>query len=365
MPIVTLQENVTPRLTELGRIRKGGPKQGENRFGKDLEDTFRFIGATPRIQQEFDEAFPPGEVNHLDCILAYKTPDEIFDLWFARYNTGGTMLTRCDGRTIHWERDDKGRGFASNAPCPGAGNPDGCGKCTRDGKLFVVINALKRFGHVAFMVGGKYDIISVTEAMITLQDLADELGRKTLRGMPVVVGRKPKQITVVKPEGGIMSVTKSLIYIEPHPSLHRELEIVYQSRVRRLNGAPVLRLTDSIDEPVDTITGEIVNEGHGDVHGGASDAARYVEFGDIDETIWERFGGSSESAKQWALETGAFDSTSDLKSAFKSLYEKCSATLPDAEAESVRDLLLQEWVEFTLRKLDPTPEIDMNDVNPF
>jgi hypothetical protein len=100
-----------PRLSEVARIRIGGPKR-TNRAGKSIWgerlDTFRFTGSEPAMQaiaERYGGTVEPWEDQH-SVTTEYSTipvllppPDEAWSLAYEMYDGAGRNVRRCDSVT--------------------------------------------------------------------------------------------------------------------------------------------------------------------------------------------------------------------------------------------------------------------------
>lgn len=216
MPIKTLQTNRQAQFPVIGKLRKGGakPEKG-NAPGKDL-DHFRFVTDDRNAAEAFLAYYGP-EPTEISVFLPFATAAENFDAWMEEY-TAGAMLRRCDGETMVFHRDDKNNPVLAPEPCRKA-----CGLaclCKQVGRLKVIIPQLARLAWVMVETHSVYDIIGLTENLQAIEAL-----RGDLRGIPMILSRRPREISTPGQDGKRVRRTKSLLFIEPDPSwVARQLE---------------------------------------------------------------------------------------------------------------------------------------------
>lgn len=216
MPIKTLQTNRQAQFPVIGKLRKGEakPEKG-NAPGKDLNH-FRFVTDDRNAAEAFLAYYGP-EPNEISVFLPFATAAENFDAWMEEY-TAGAMLRRCDGETMVFHRDDKNNPVLAPEPCRKA-----CGlacSCKQVGRLKVIIPQLARLAWVMVETHSVYDIIGLTENLQAIEAL-----RGDLRGIPMILSRRPREISTPGQDGKRVRRTKSLLFIEPDPSwVARQLE---------------------------------------------------------------------------------------------------------------------------------------------
>lgn len=184
------------RFAELGRLRKGAPKDA-NRPGKDLQG-FRFDSPDPIVSKVFTEAYGV-EPTQINVYLPHATPNDNLMAYRELRNHSG-LLHRCDGKYCYAYDKITGILERTTTPCPCADMPDQVpykdgliknqNKCQPVGRLQVIVPELQRFGYVLLGTTSKLDIIHLSEE---LQAIYEMVG--TLQGIPLVLYRRPEQVS--------------------------------------------------------------------------------------------------------------------------------------------------------------------------
>lgn len=202
MPIVGLTTNQRPMPVYLGKLRKGDTKPNASKPGADLQ-YFRFdAGEDAELNQLFESAFGT-EANNIPVLLPFQTASENFEAWREHYVKSG-LNHRCDGEMV-WERNHAGELYRTDKPCPG--------ECKQVGRLSVVIPALAqagRFGITTVLTSSKWDIATLSQLLSYYEMLAGG----NLRGVPFVLSRKPRMVSVTY-NNTRSRAEKWLIQIEP------------------------------------------------------------------------------------------------------------------------------------------------------
>lgn len=211
MPIIGLT-NRTAMFPELGTIRKGGPKTDPKKPGPDL-DYFRFDTDDAEALAAFGVAFG-ADPREIEIILPFPTTDENFEAWREEYVASG-LKHRCDGVTaIQWLRPDGQYSFEP-IPCPGG--------CKQTGRLKVIIPALERFAYITVTTSSIWDIITIHQNLLALEML-----RGNLRGIPMVLCRREREISTPSGSNGQRARRKKwLLSVEAKPEWVR-LELAAQ-----------------------------------------------------------------------------------------------------------------------------------------
>lgn len=195
MPILGMTTGIA-RFAELGRLRKGAPKDA-NRPGKDLQG-FRFDSPDAAISAVFAEVYG-NEPTQINVYLPHVTPDENLMAYRELRNHSG-LLHRCDGEYQYAYDKITGILTKTNQPCPCADMPDQVpykegliknqNKCQPVGRLQVIIPELQRFGYVLLGTTSKLDIIHLSQEMQAIYDMVG-----SLRNIPLVLYRRPEQVS--------------------------------------------------------------------------------------------------------------------------------------------------------------------------
>ena len=184
----------------IGELRKG-EKKTSNKPGKDL-DYFRFTSQDTITLQEFYAAYPeqPRQIN---IFLPQATASENFDAWMEEWVAGG-LVHRCDGRVCALHRLPDGSYSTEPVACPG--------NCKQVGRLSAIVPELGRLATVTILTTSINDIKNLMSQLKSYEAL-----RGDLRGIPFVVTRRPRKISVPLPNGNRGRYEKWLLSIESQP----------------------------------------------------------------------------------------------------------------------------------------------------
>lgn len=192
----------------IGELRKGAEKpQTGNMPGKDL-DYFRFTSDDDDAVKAFEEAYGK-QPRAIRCYLPYKDVESNFGTYMEEWLAGG-LVRRCNGETIEIERTVKGYDKVPHA-CK-KGTPGGC-KCKQVGRLTIVVPELRRFAYVVALTTSIHDIIELHGNLTAAMEI-----RGDLRGIPFILSRKPREISMPGSDGKRVRREKWLLSIEPAPT---------------------------------------------------------------------------------------------------------------------------------------------------
>lgn len=210
MPIAGLTDRAAS-FPRIGVLRKGAAKVSDRQPGKDLTH-FRFDTDDDQAAAQFAEAYG-AEPRAIRIYLPYDGVEENFVTWQEHWAAGG-LMHRCDGVTCVMRRTANGSGYdRSPAPCPHINLPkDHRDRCKPVGRLSVIIPELKRLAYVTVLTHSIHDIISLTEQLSALSGVA---GR--LRGIPMILRRTEREISMPDGKGGRVRRAKWLLSIEAAP----------------------------------------------------------------------------------------------------------------------------------------------------
>lgn len=210
MPIIGLTDRAA-QFPRIGILRKGGEKVSDRQPGKDLTH-FRFDTDDEQAAQQFADAYGT-EPRAIRIYLPYDGVEENFVTWQEHWAAGG-LMHRCDGATCVLRRLKDGTGYdRTPAPCPHAALPrDHRDRCKPVGRLSVIIPELKRLAYVTAITHSIHDIIGLTEQLTALVGIT---GR--LRGIPMILRRTEREISMPDGKGGRVRRTKWLLSVEAAP----------------------------------------------------------------------------------------------------------------------------------------------------
>lgn len=259
---LTDQHAAFPRI---GVLRKGAPRPEDGkRPGKDLE-YFRFDSTDTAAVKAFATAYG-AEPQRINVYLPYVTVEGNFQAWREEWVAGG-LKHRCDGETMTQYLVDGGHYGTAPAPCPYANgtaqrttaNPG----CKPVGRLMVIIPELKRLAYVQVQTTSIHDIIELQGNLEAAYAL-----RGNLRGIPFVLRRQARAISMPDQTGKRVRRIKFLLYIEPSPdwvalqlqSMHFEALPTVPSAAMLTSAATMLALPDN--GHIDTEdAGDLVEDG--------------------------------------------------------------------------------------------------------
>lgn len=207
MPIKGLT-NRPPQFPCIGQLRKGAPKP-ERGPGRDL-DHFRFDSDDERAREMFANAHG-AQPRTVTVYLPYPTTDQNFSAWQESW-TAAQLNHRCDGE-VCYSYDAGGQLAPNGQPCPDKGKPSSDrNRCKQVGRLMVIVPALERFAYVTVLTSSIYDIIALSEQLSAIEAL-----RGSLKGIPMVISRNEREISMPKPDGSRARVKKWMLAIEVSP----------------------------------------------------------------------------------------------------------------------------------------------------
>lgn len=223
MPIKGLTERPAS-FPQIGILRKGAKKTEANKPGADLK-YFRFVCEDTEAVDAFQAAFG-AQPEEIEILMPFAKCDENFEAWKEEW-AASSLIHRCDGEIcVLWL--DRATGTYSTEPkrCPGG--------CKQTGRVKVIIPSLQRLAYVTVLTTSIWDIINIHENL-----LAIEMLRGDLRGIPLILRRKPREISTPAGNGKRARRSKSLITIEAKPAWVA-LQLAAQQQAALPSAAPLL-----------------------------------------------------------------------------------------------------------------------------
>lgn len=205
---LTERKAAFPRI---GKLRKGGVKPAKGP-GRDL-DHFRFDSTDPAAVAAFTAVYgeTPKAVN---VRLPYPTVEENFQSAMERYGAGGLEI-RCDKEFKQGQRVNGKfmQCFPGKSPCEfdDSKKDNGCG-CKPVGRLNVIIPELQRFAYVTAETHSINDLVNLTQQLTAI-----EMTFGQLNGVPLVLTRRPEQVSTPSADGGRARREKWMLSIEVSP----------------------------------------------------------------------------------------------------------------------------------------------------
>lgn len=211
MPIIGLTDRGAS-FPQIGVLRKGAPK-APNAPGKDLK-YFRLDTKLTDVAQAFEAVYGKEPVS-VRVFLPYQTPAANLDAWREEYGAG-SLIHRCDGETMVIWRTPEAKYSQERKPCPYMnGTKQRTSKepgCKPVGRLKVIVPELQRLAYLTVQTTSIHDIIELTGNL----DAAYAL-RQDLRGIPFILRRAPRMISMPGEEGKRVRREKWLLFLEPAP----------------------------------------------------------------------------------------------------------------------------------------------------
>lgn len=240
MPIKGLTDNgaAFPRI---GELRKGGVKSDPKRPGPDL-DYFRFTSSVPGVENRFGSIYGK-EPQSVNVFLPYHTTEENFEAWKEAWVAGG-LQHRCDGEFVAVMQ--QGGQYVKlphgKMKCPGG--------CKQVGRLRIIIPELGRLAYVVALTTSIWDIAEIHANLMAYEAL-----RGSLQGIPFVLSRVPRMISMPASDGKRVRREKWLWHMEAD-SQWVQAQLSVMQRQAMPSGGVALALNSG--EIVNTDTGEIV-----------------------------------------------------------------------------------------------------------
>lgn len=247
MPIIGLT-NRPAQLPRIGTLHKGAPKP-ERGPGRDL-DHFRFDSDEQRAMEMFVAAYGSAP-RRINVYLPFPTTDQNFSAWRESW-TASRLNHRCDGETCY-VYDSGGALVSSGQPCPDLGKPaDDRHRCKQVGRLQIIIPELQRFAYVTVLTTSIHDIIAINEQLAAVEAL-----RGSLQGVPMILSRHERGISMPKPDGSRTRATKWMLSIEVLPEW-AALQLETMRRQALALPAPTVKALPG-GRTLDTASGELMD----------------------------------------------------------------------------------------------------------
>ena len=257
MPIPGLRDQQALSFPKIGDIRKGSKKQENGQMGKDLT-YFRYapIEGEELAEAAFHEVYgdEPREIN---AFLPFDEINRNLEA-YMELHTAGALQCRGDiegDKCFMWR--DKASGEMQHIPkdCP----MPICKGCKETGRLKIIIPELRRLAYVTVHTTSKWDVIELTRNLGALRKLTGN----GLKGIPLVLKRRPRIVSTPRPGGKRVRQEKWLLSIEADQRwveaqlCAMEIAALPNTHIAELSPPEV----EEIDEEtfVDEITGEIMD----------------------------------------------------------------------------------------------------------
>jgi hypothetical protein len=317
---------------EIGKIRKGGKKTDPRKPGPDLK-YFRveFDEAETMAIQKFTAVYK-DQPTAIRIILPFNEIEKMWDAWLEAY-TAGRMVARSDGEKYLYRIDtETGEIVTKNGVNIKTGQPDpyiegapvgyytsrSTGKkeaiyCKATGRLKVIIPELERAAYVTVLTTSIHDIANISDQLRAFQTINN--GR--ISGIPLILRRRPKEISTPSQDGGRARRVKWLLSIEADPEWVQ----------RALGHLNTLALPGSSEyKPAELPAGEPLD---------TEPDADEIEEGDYTETGAEGQGPTEDNPPVMTLET-AMTITSPRGAMLTTLTDEQLATLAEQSDSEIR-----------------------------
>jgi hypothetical protein len=208
---------------QIGNIRKGDAN-GKNGAPRDLQ-YFRveFDEREKTAADAFDKAYLP-QPTEINIFLPFNEIERCWDAWCEAY-TAGRMVARSDGEYFLYLVDlktgamivrDGVREDGQKEPHREVLGQAGKSviKCRPVGRLKVIIPELRRLAYVVVHTTSVIDIRNISEQLEAIK----QINGGQIVGIPLVLKRRPKEISVPNPDGTKRRLTKWMLSIEADPS---------------------------------------------------------------------------------------------------------------------------------------------------
>jgi len=260
MPIKGMTDQA-PSFPQIGVVRKGAPKpKDENRPGADLKH-FRVVFDEQETEAAETFAKVYGETpQEINILIPFDEIDRNWEAWREAY-VAGALLHRCDGENIAYAIDHTtGEILVQNGLSVKTHQPvacDGSAGCKPSGRLRVIVPELRRLAYLMVLTTSIHDIVNISGQLRGIKTMNEA----QLRGIPLVLRRRPKMISTPNPKTGKRARReKWLISIEADPKwVGAKLQ-----QIEAASFPALLAPADvDIDEPIDaefTTTGDVEEE---------------------------------------------------------------------------------------------------------
>jgi hypothetical protein len=260
-------------FAQIGNIRKGMTVEGKGGVTRPTDLKY-FRVEFDEMEQERAAKFKqiygdkPTEIN---ILLPFNDLERVWDAWCEAY-TAGRMVARSDGEFFSYLVDPKtGEQLVTNGvgkdgnPVPHKTELGVIGKtmvkCKPVGRLKVIVPELQSLAYLVVHTTSYIDIRNISEQLEGIKLLNND----QIVGIPLVLRRRPKKISVPKPDGTKARMEKWMISIEADPRWVAS-KITNLQNAALPNGLGAKYLAEKVDEVL---------------------TVDYIEEGDFDDEVME------------------------------------------------------------------------------
>ena len=218
-------------FAQIGNIRKGMTLKKRRADGSEYTvptdlDYFvvEFDEQETDAQEKFTAAYP-GETREINCLLPFDDISRCWDPYCEAY-TAGRMVARSDGEYFIYLTNQAGTVEVINGANINTGEKvphkdvlwgEGTKavKCRPVGRLKVIIPELRRAAYMVVHTTSIHDVANLSDQLRAISQLRDG----HIAGIPLVLRRRPKEISVPGDKGGPRRrLVKWMLSIEADPS---------------------------------------------------------------------------------------------------------------------------------------------------
>lgn len=260
MPIAGLsnREAVDPRFVEIGRLRKGAEKQG-NQPGKDLS-YFRYVANSryPKSAEVFAGIYG-DEPTELEVFFPHDEMERVFSSWREAYGQNRLCKLRCDGARWHdWIEGDRHyhseAGRECDLDCRDSENKCPKCPCQYSGRLSVILKPMWKAGQIGL-------VTVLTSSINDIAHLAAKLVQwEPLTGKPFTLWRAPERIGVPI-KGQRAAKDSDLLHLELTDEWMQGMFALAQGRAQAQLLAPTAQYDESLpfdEEPISDYDAEYI-----------------------------------------------------------------------------------------------------------
>lgn len=225
---LTDRKSVTPRLTRLGKVKKG------ERNGKQLIDLeyLRFVGEGPdkeELERVWFEAYG-GQPVRIELLLPLPTMEENWKTWMEKWSGKQGLQHRCNGENlVQWLDHSTMRHvldyeLKQKKPCPyGAIWPECKEGCKEIGRLTMILPPFLAAGYAGYIVletHSQHDLHNITSSLLDVEAKAKAARRPIgLQGIEFLLTRRLDTIGTryTNKQGDLVKTTadKWMLHLDP------------------------------------------------------------------------------------------------------------------------------------------------------
>ena len=207
---------------EIGQIRKGAKKE-EYKPGRDLTYFRVEFDAREEEAARIFEAKYGKQPQQIVIMLPFDNIDDVWSAWYEAY-TASRLVARSDGEYFVYRINTETGEVMVKDGNPKMPHQDIVGsymtskgkkeqiKMKPVGRLRVVVPELARLAYLTLMTTSLHDVANITSQLEAIKRI-----NGSIAGVPLVLRRRPKMISVPKPDGSRARMEKWMVSIEADP----------------------------------------------------------------------------------------------------------------------------------------------------